>query len=93
MTLNELLNTLLTEGPYQNEVPDILADFNLGQGGRKIKVEINDGPDKQTHPAVLHVDGLEIRLTENKCEDLQVGLWAALTDAHAQSKEANHVEI
>ena len=87
MTLNKLLNNLLTEGPYQGDAADILADFNLGQGAREIKVETNDGPDKQTHPAILYVDGLEIRLTEAQCESIQAGLWAALLD-----KGVGHVE-
>ena len=62
-------------------------DLNLGQGGREIKVEINDGPTKQTHPDLLFVDGLEIRLTEKQCEAISAGLWTALLD-----KGVSHVE-
>ena len=87
MQLNRLLNKLLNDNRYIDWATDILADLNLGQGGREIKVEINDGPTKQARPAVLMVDGLEIRLTEAQCEAIQAGIWAALLD-----KEANHVE-
>ena len=87
MTLNELMNKLVRDTQYLDWATDILSDLNLGQGGREIKVEINDGPSKQTHPAVLYADGLEMRLTEAQCEAIQAGIWAALLD-----KGVDHVE-
>ena len=87
MTLNKLLNNLLTEGPYQDEAADILEHLNAGYGA--VWVKTNDGPDKQRYPAVLVVNDVEIPLNEERSEALQMQLWTALIDAH---KEANHVE-
>ena len=66
MTLNKLLNTLLTEGPYQNEVADILADLNMGKRQPAIRVE---------EPPLLVVDGVEIPITQETEEAMDHALW------------------
>lgn len=83
MTLNGLLNKLLHDQRYLDWASDILEDLNRGKlhpDKRFVSVKINDDDDKQEFPAVLVVDGLEIKLPADLVSNLLMGLDVALKD-------------
>jgi len=81
MTLQEII---CREAVQDDQAAD--AAYSLHAGERDIRLEVNDGPDKADFPAILVVDGYQIKISEKVGDSLADGWNVAWLDKHAPQR-------
>lgn len=86
MTTDEIIAREIANGN------DAAADaaYELYQGERKVTVEENPDQDKMTHPVILNIDGVKVKLHGTDAEALVAGINQVLFDAIEGWREAEY---